>query len=90
MMVDFGEQLPYDPSTVILHSNEPSSSYHNHYPENWAALHHELIKELGKEEDSLCFFRSGYLHSPQYMNLFWAGRQNVTWDQHQGIKSAVS
>ncbi|RCH90520.1 hypothetical protein CU097_010011 [Rhizopus azygosporus] len=89
MMVDFGEQLPYDPSTIILHSNEPSSSYHNHYPEDWAALHQELIKELGKEEDSLCFFRSGYLHSPQYMNLFWAGRQNVTWDQHQGIKSAV-
>ncbi|KAG1306054.1 hypothetical protein G6F64_007889 [Rhizopus arrhizus] len=89
MMIDFGEHLPYNPKTVLLHSNENASMYHNHYSEDWALLHYELIKELGNEDEALCFFRSGYLHSPKYMNLFWAGRQNVTWDQNHGIKSAI-
>ncbi|CAO3691006.1 unnamed protein product [Rhizopus stolonifer] len=90
MMVDFGEHLPYDPSSVLLHSNESASIYHNHYSEEWALLHYELVRELGNEDEALCFFRSGYIHSPKYMSLFWAGRQNVTWDQNHGIKSAVT
>ncbi|KAI9266997.1 glycosyl hydrolases family 31-domain-containing protein [Sporodiniella umbellata] len=90
MMVDFGEHLPYDPKSVLLHSNESVSNYHNHYSEEWALLHYELVRELQYEKEALCFFRSGYINSPKYMSLFWAGRQNVAWDQHHGIKSAVT
>lgn len=89
-MIDFGEHLPCDPNKINLYSGESALTYHNHYPEDWALLHHELICELGKEDEALCFFRSGYMKSPGHMNLFWAGDQNVTWDQHYGIKSAVS
>lgn len=89
-MVDFGEHLPSDSNKITLHSGESASTYHNHYPEEWAQLHREVIIELDKEEEALCFFRSGFTHSPGQMNLFWAGDQNVTWDQHHGIKSAVS
>lgn len=89
-MADFGEHLPFDSSEVVLHSGEPSSSYHNRYPQDWAQLNHEVVVELAKEKDSICFFRSGFTLSPGHMNLFWAGDQNVTWDQHHGIKSAVS
>ena len=63
---------------------------HNHYPELWAQLHHEVMQELGKEKEAVCFYRSGYTTSPGHMNLFSTGDQNVTWDQHYGIKSAVS
>ncbi|KAI9473929.1 MAG: glycosyl hydrolases family 31-domain-containing protein [Benjaminiella poitrasii] len=89
MMVDFGEHLPCDPKKSILHSGETAATYHNHYPEEWAQLHQEIVMELEKEDEAVCFFRSGYTHSPGHMNLFWAGDQNVTWDQYYGVKSAV-
>lgn len=89
-MADFGEHLPCDSSKITLHSGETASTYHNHYPEEWAQLHQEVVMELGKEDEAVCFFRSGYTHSPGHMNLFWAGDQTVTWDAHYGIKSAVS
>ncbi|KAL9545801.1 hypothetical protein MBANPS3_006978 [Mucor bainieri] len=89
LMADFGEHLPCDSSKITLHSGESASTYHNHYPEEWAQLHQEVVMELGKEDEAVCFFRSGYTHSPGHMNLFWAGDQTVTWDAHYGIKSAV-
>ncbi|KAI8641325.1 glycosyl hydrolases family 31-domain-containing protein [Parasitella parasitica] len=90
LMADFGEHLPCDSSKITLHSRESASTYHNHYPEEWAQLHQEVVMEIGKEDEAVCFFRSGYTHSPGHMNLFWAGDQTVTWDQHYGIKSAVT
>lgn len=90
LMADFGEHLPCDSSKISLHSGESASTYHNHYPEEWAQLHQEVVMEIGKEDEAVCFFRSGYTRSPGHMNLFWAGDQTVTWDQHYGIKSAVS
>lgn len=89
MMVDFGEYLPCD-TNVALHSGESASTYHNMYPEDWAQLHREVMIELGKEQDAVCFFRSGYIHSPGHMNLFWSGDQNVSWDQNYGLRSVVS
>jgi alpha-glucosidase (family GH31 glycosyl hydrolase) len=89
-MADFGEHLPYDSKQIVLHSGEKAETYHNHYPEDWAQLNREVINESGKNDEALCFFRSGFTQSPGHMNLFWAGDQNVTWDQHYGIKSAVS
>ncbi|KAI8083262.1 glycosyl hydrolases family 31-domain-containing protein [Gilbertella persicaria] len=89
MMVDFGEHLPYGSDQVILHSGEKASTYHNKYPVEWAQLIQEVVQDLGKQEEALCFFRSAYTCSQSNMNLFWAGDQNVTWDQHYGIKSAI-
>jgi alpha-glucosidase (family GH31 glycosyl hydrolase) len=90
MMVDFGEYLPCDTNVVALHSGESASTYHNMYPEDWAQLHREVMIELGKEQDAVCFFRSGYIHSPGHMNLFWSGDQNISWDQNYGLRSVVS
>lgn len=39
--------------------------------------------------DRVFFTRSGFSHSPRYSTLFWLGDQLVTWDEHDGIKSAV-
>ncbi|KAI8991603.1 glycosyl hydrolases family 31-domain-containing protein [Mycotypha africana] len=89
LMADLGEHLPCDTDRVTLHSGESVATYHNRYPEEWAKLIQEVVSELGKESEAVCFFRSGYTHSPSYMNLFCTGDQNVTWDQYHGIKSAV-
>lgn len=86
-MADFGEGLPYD---AVLHSGESAKSYHNRYAEEWAEVNREAIRESGSEDDAVFFNRSGYSRSPGESTLFWLGDQLVSWDEHDGIKSAVT
>lgn len=86
-MADFGEALPYD---AQLHSGEAAASYHNRYPEAWAQLNREAIEASGHGSELVAFHRSGYRHSPAYATLFWLGDQLVSWDEHDGIKTAVT
>lgn len=86
-MADFGEGLPYD---AVLFSGADPRSYHNRYAEEWAEVNREAIREAGREDDIVFFNRSGYLKSPRYSTLFWLGDQLVDWDEHDGIKSAVT
>ena len=53
-------------------------------------VNREAIREAGREEDIVFFNRSGYIQSPRYSTLFWVGDQLVDWDEHDGIKSAVT
>jgi alpha-glucosidase len=85
-MADFGEGLPYD---AVLHSGESPRTYHNRYPEEWARVNREAIREAGIEDEAVFFVRSGYTRSPSYSTLFWLGDQLVSWDGHDGIKTAV-
>ena len=86
-MADFGEGLPYD---AVLFSGADPKSYHNRYAEEWAEVNREAISEAGREDDIVFFNRSGYSRSPRYSTLFWLGDQLVSWDEHDGIKSAVT
>jgi alpha-glucosidase len=84
-MADFGEGLPYD---AVLHAGE-APVVHNRYPELWAEWNREAIVRAGREEDGVFFMRSGFTRSPAWSTLFWLGDQLVTWDQYDGLKSAV-
>jgi alpha-glucosidase (family GH31 glycosyl hydrolase) len=86
-MADFGEGLPYD---AVLFSGADPESYHNRYAEEWARVNREAIREAGREDDIVFFNRSGYSRSPGESTLFWLGDQLVDWDEHDGIKSAVT
>jgi alpha-glucosidase (family GH31 glycosyl hydrolase) len=86
-MADYGEGLPYD---AVLSSGADPKSYHNRYAEEWAEVNREAIREAGREDDIVFFNRSGYSESPHYSTLFWLGDQLVSWDEHDGIKSAVT
>jgi alpha-glucosidase (family GH31 glycosyl hydrolase) len=86
-MADFGEGLPYD---AVLYSGADPKSYHNRYAEEWAEVNREAIREAGLEKDIVFFNRSGYARSPEESTLFWLGDQLVSWDEHDGIKSAVT
>lgn len=86
-MADFGEALPYD---AVLYSGEPASRVHNGYPELWAKLNREVVEETGTGEDFVFFMRSGFTRSPRFATLFWLGDQMVGWDEHDGIKTAVT
>uniref|UniRef100_A0A7N0TA50 Alpha-glucosidase n=1 Tax=Kalanchoe fedtschenkoi TaxID=63787 RepID=A0A7N0TA50_KALFE len=95
-MADFGEGLPVD---AFLYSGEDPVSAHNRYPELWAQINREFVEEwkssCGESEkeatdESLVFFmRAGFRNSPMWCALFWEGDQMVSWQAHDGIKSAV-
>ncbi|HZY64809.1 MAG TPA: alpha-glucosidase [Rubrobacteraceae bacterium] len=85
-MADFGEGLPYD---AVLHSGASAETYHNRYPEEWAQVNREAIEEAGLGDEAVFFTRSGFTRSPSYSTLFWLGDQLVSWDRHDGIKTAV-
>ncbi len=86
-MADFGEALPLD---AVLHSGEDAASYHNHYPVAWAKLNREVVDATPNGDELVFFSRSGFRESPAYTTLFWEGDQMVTWDRHDGLKSAVT
>jgi alpha-glucosidase len=86
-MADFGEGLPYD---AVLSSGANPRSFHNRYAEEWAEVNREAIREAGRGDDIVFFNRSGYTRSPRFSTLFWLGDQLVDWDEHDGIKSAVT
>lgn len=46
-MADFGEYLPYD--AVLFDTEIPPEEYHNFYPEAWAQLNEEAVKEYEAE-----------------------------------------
>ena len=86
-MADFGEALAFD---AKLSSGEKASrSYHNRYPTEWAKLNAEAISESGASHDIFTFHRSAFSGSQKYANTFWTGDQMVTWDKHDGIKTAI-
>ncbi|MCO5602466.1 hypothetical protein L7F22_056598 [Adiantum nelumboides] len=84
-MADFGESLPFDGK---LYSGEDPRGLHNKYPEMWAQLNREVVEESGDKE-MVFFMRSAYTKSPRWATLFWEGDQMVSWQRHDGIKSAV-
>ncbi|OAE26529.1 hypothetical protein AXG93_1406s1210 [Marchantia polymorpha subsp. ruderalis] len=99
-MADFGEALPLDCS---LYSGEEARTVHNQYSELWAQLNREVAEEWeatqkgrrldeGEDEDEklVFFMRAGYRGSPRSSTLFWEGDQMVSWQRHDGIKSAVT
>lgn len=85
-MADFGEGLPYD---AALYSGVSPETYHNRYPEEWAQVNREAIEEAGLGDEAVFFTRAGFTRSPAYSTLFWLGDQLVSWDRHDGIKTAV-
>jgi alpha-glucosidase len=85
-MADFGEGLPLE---ARLHGGEGGVGAHNRYPELWAELNRELIDADGRGAERLFFMRAAYTRSSRHATLFWLGDQLVSWDAHDGIKTAV-
>jgi sulfoquinovosidase len=85
-MGDFGEALPFDAN---LYAGADPYVWHNHYPEVWAQVQREAIDETGNGNDFLYWNRSGFSKSPTYSTAGWLGDQLQTWDEYDGIKTAV-
>jgi len=85
-MHDFGEYVPLDSAT--FDGADPFFN-HNDYPRQWAEVCREAIAEANRTEDIVYFMRSGSTVSPQDTSLFWMGDQMPTFDQHDGLQSAM-
>jgi alpha-glucosidase len=85
-MGDFGEALPFDGK---LYGDAKPADWHNIYSTEWSKVQREAIEEAGRGEDIVFFNRSGFTQSPKFSTLFWLGDQMETWDEYDGIKSAV-
>jgi alpha-glucosidase len=85
-MADYSEAQPFD---CVLHSGADPAAFHNEYAERWAQLNREAIEEEGLQGEAAFFTRAGFTQSPKFSTLFFLGDQMVTWDQYDGIKSAV-
>ena len=85
-MTDFGEALPFDSK---LHGGADPAVWHNRFPEEWGRVNREAIEEAGRGDDIVFFDRSGFTQSPKFATLFWLGDQMQSWDEYDGIKTAV-
>ena len=86
-MADFGEALPFD---ADLFGGADPKVWHNHYPEAWSRVHREAIEATeGNGKDLIFWNRSGFTRSPCVSTCFWLGDQLQTWDEFDGIKTAL-
>jgi alpha-glucosidase len=85
-MADFGEALPFDGK---LSGGADPAAWHNRFPEEWARVNREAIEEAGRGDDVVFFDRSGFTQSPKFATLFWLGDQMQSWDEYDGVKTAV-
>ena len=85
-MADFAEALPFEAKL----SEGEARDFHNLYPVKWAQVNREAIDELPNASDFVFFTRSGFSNSPAYSTLFWTGDQTVTWDEFDGLKTALT
>jgi alpha-glucosidase len=86
-MADFGEALPFDAKT---YSGLEGSALHNLYTVLWAKLNREVLDESPLKGDGTVFLRCAYTQSPRFAPLFWLGDQMTSWDEHDGMRSAVT
>ena len=89
-MCDFGEYTPTQPDTELANRSVNPLQYHNQYPRDWAVLQQEAGRSNSLFDESIIFHRSSAFAANQYMNLFWAGDQDIGWALNDGIKSSVT
>ena len=86
-MADFGEYLPFD---ATLKSGELPILTHNRYPEDWARIQRRALRRAGLEKTGFFWTRSASLLTPSFTSVQWVGDQLVSWDNRDGIKSALN
>ncbi|MBM4373315.1 MAG: hypothetical protein FJ098_16785 [Deltaproteobacteria bacterium] len=80
-MCDFGEYLPWD--AVLDDGNAPAE--HNLYPAGWHRLSREVLEEAWPDGDFVLLTRSGYTGEHRVAQVVWAGDQEATWDELDGL-----
>ena len=85
-MADFGEALPFD---AKLHDGADPAVWHNRYPEAWRGSTARRLRRQGAARTWCSLPAPASRRAPELSTLFWLGDQLMTWDEYDGIKTAV-
>lgn len=96
-MADFAEWMPVeddestanDPSYVRLASGEDPALVHNRYPVLWQRTNVEALEEAGFADQAAVFFRSGHVGSQRLASIVWAGDQETSFDEDDGLPTVI-
>lgn len=85
-MADFAEGISMDSVSETGLGHE----FHNQFPVKWAETNRKAIQMNEFTSENIVFFsRSGGATSPKQSTLMWMGDQLTTWDEFDGMKSAL-
>lgn len=85
-MQDYGEWLPLD---SVLSDGRDARRYHNRYPVDWHRAASDALRERYPSGDWVMFSRSGWLQDARYSQIVWAGDQEASWGQWDGLPTVV-
>jgi alpha-glucosidase (family GH31 glycosyl hydrolase) len=84
-MHDFGEYVQHDWRAA---DGRSGAALHNAFPVLSAKAAHDLLTRV-KPDDFLFYVRSGYVGSAEYAPAVWGGDSEATFDETQGLPSAL-
>lgn len=84
-MQDFGEWLPAD---ARIHTGD-AARFHNVYPTAWQRAAREVLEASRPDGDWILLARSGWLGTAQVAQVVWAGDQECTWNEHDGLRTVI-
>lgn len=85
-MADFGEWVPLD--AVLADGSDPVE-YHNRFPELWHRASRNALLAERPDGDFVFFSRSGWTGDQAAAQVTWAGDQEATWSEHDGLPTVV-
>jgi sulfoquinovosidase len=85
-MADFAEWTPLD---AQLHDGRDPMAYHNLFPIDWQAMTREVMDEARPDGDWVMFARSGFTGVQAVAQIHWAGDQEATWSETDGLPTVV-
>lgn len=85
-MTDFAEWTPLD---AVLHDGSDPLAYHNLFPVDWQRMTREVMDEERPDGDWVMFARSGFTGVQAVAQIHWAGDQEATWSETDGLPTVV-
>lgn len=85
-MQDYGEWLPID---ARLSDGRDARRFHNRYPIEWHRAARTALQARYPDGDWVMFTRSGWLGEGQVAQIVWAGDQEASFSEHDGLPTVV-
>jgi alpha-glucosidase len=86
-MVDFAEWMPVD--DVVTENGVSPERFHNRYPVLWSKINREAVTEAGLLDEVVLYSRSGFLGSPDVVDVLWAGDQRTSFQADDGLPTII-
>ena len=85
-MADFAEWTPLDAQN---HAGIDPLVFHNTFPIEWQRMTREVMEEARPDGDWVMFARSGFTGVQAVAQIHWAGDQEASWSETDGLPTVV-